>query len=210
MKEIVKILENTGALMPNGHFVGVSGRHLDTYITKDALLPHTGEISKIAKKLAEKAKNLKIDVVVGPALGGIVLSQWVAHHLSKIQKKEILSFYTEKTLDAGQIFTRGYDEKVKGKNVLIVEDTVTTGSSAIKVVQAVRNARGKVVKVLVITNRDPKTVNSKSLGIPFDALCELSLNSYDPKDCPMCKAGIPVNTKLGHGKKFLESLNKKK
>lgn len=93
--------------MPNGHFVGVSGKHLDTYITKDALLPHTTEVSKIAKLIAEKAKNLKADVVVGPALGGIILSQWVAYHLTKLKGKEILSFYTEKRGEGDQVFTRG-------------------------------------------------------------------------------------------------------
>ncbi|MBI2674299.1 MAG: phosphoribosyltransferase [Candidatus Yanofskybacteria bacterium] len=205
MKEVLQILKKTGALIPNGHFVGVSGRHLDTYITKDALLPHTAEVSKIAKLIAEKAKNLKVDAVVGPALGGIILSQWVAHHLSRIQRKKILSFYTEKTNDAGQAFTRGYDERVKGQKLLVVEDTVTTGGSAIKVVNAVKQAGGKVAKIIVITNRDPKQVNSKFLGVSFSSLCNLSLASYDPKDCPMCKAGVPVNIKLGHGKKFLES-----
>lgn len=205
MEEVIRILKKTGALIPNGHFVGVSGKHLDTYITKDALLPHTFEASKIARIIAEKARNLKIDAVVGPALGGIILSQWVAYHLSRIQRKTVFSFYTEKTSDAGQIFTRGYDEKVKGKNLLVVEDTVTTGGSAMKVVNAVKQAGGKVVKVMVITNRDPKQVNPKSLGVPFAALCNLPLASYDPKDCPMCKAGMPINTKFGHGKKFLES-----
>lgn len=205
MKNIISILKKTGALIPNGHFVGVSGRHLDAYITKDALLPHTFEVSKIARIIAKKTINSKIDAVVGPAIGGIVLSQWVAHHLSRLQKKKIFSFYTEKTSDGGQVLTRGYDEKVKGKNLLVVEDTVTTGGSAMKVVNAVKQAGGKVVKVIVITNRDPKQVNSKSLGVPLASLCDLPLVSYDPKDCPMCKAGIPVNTKFGHGKKFLES-----
>ena len=205
MDDIIKILKKTGALLPNGHFVGVSGKHLDTYITKDALLPYTSEVSKIAKHLAKKAKNLKVDAVVGPALGGIVLSQWVAHHLSRISGREVLSFYTEKTADAGQIFTRDYDAKIKGKKVLVVEDTVTTGGSAMKVAQAVTQAGGNIVKVLVITNRDPKNINTKSLGVSFAALCDLPLASYDPNDCPMCKAGIPVNTKFGHGKKFLES-----
>lgn len=198
-------MKKTGALIPNGHFVGVSGRHLDTYITKDALLPDTFEVSKIARTIAEKVRNLKVDAVVGPAIGGIILSQWTAHHLSRIQKKKVFSFYTEKTSDAGQVFTRGYDEKVKGKNLLVVEDTVTTGGSAMKVVNAVKQAGGKVAKVMVITNRDPKQVNSKSLGIPFASLCDLPLVSYNPKDCPMCKVGMPVNTKFGHGKKFLES-----
>ena len=205
MNKVVQILTKTGALMPNGHFVGVSGKHLDTYITKDALLPHTVEVSKIAKLLAEKAKNLKVDVVVGPALGGIVLSQWVAHHLTRITGKEVLSFYTEKKGERDQVFTRGYDERVKGKRVLVVEDTVTTGGSAVKVAQAVKRAGGKVLKILVITNRNKNDVNSKTMGFPFDSLCELSLNAYSAEECSMCKKGIPINIKFGHGKYFVES-----
>jgi len=198
MKEVIEILTKVGALMPNGHFVGTSGKHLDTYITKDALLPHT-------KKMAEKAKNYGAEVVVGPALGGIVFSQWTAHHLTQVLGKEILSFYTEKTPDGGQMFTRGYDAKVKGRKVLVVEDTVTTAGSAMKVVRAVQEAGGKVVHVLVITNRDPEHVNSESLGIPFDSLCDLPLVSYTPEECPMCRDNVPVNVLFGHGKKFLES-----
>lgn len=212
MKKILDILIKTGALMPNGHFVGVSGKHLDTYITKDALLPHTIETSKIAKLIALKAKNLKVDMVVGPALGGIVLSQWVAYHLTKITGREVLSFYTEKKGEGGreQVLTRGYDEKIKGKKILVVEDTVTTGGSALSVANAVTAAGGKVLKIIVITIRNAKDVNSKSMGYPFDSLCELSLNSYLPEECPMCKKGITVNTKFGHGKYFLESLKSKK
>jgi len=103
-----------------------------------------------------------------------------------------------------------YDERVKGKKVLVVEDTVTTGGSAMKVANAVKQAGGKVLKIIVITNRNPKDVNSKTMGFPFDSLCELSLNSYLPADCPMCKNGMTVNTKFGHGRYFLESLKKKK
>ncbi len=210
MKDIISILKKTGALLPNGHFIGVSGEHLDTYITKDALLPHTKEVSKIAFLMAQKAKNLNIEVVVGPALGGVILSQWVAYHLTRILKKPILSFYTEKTSDADQIFTRGYDKRVKNKRVLIVEDTVTTGGSAMKVVSAVKKARGKVIKILVITNRNPQKINSSKLKVLFEALCDLPLVSYNPSDCPMCKIRIPVNTEFGHGKKFLDSRKKSK
>ncbi len=206
--EVVEILIKTGALLPNGHYVGVSGKHLDTYITKDALLPHTTEISKIGRMVAEKTKDLPVEVVVGPALGGIVMSQWVAYHLTDLKGKEILSFYTEKQADSDQVFTRGYDEKVRGKKVLVVEDTVTTGGSALKVANAVKAAGGEVLKIFVITNRNPLDVNSEKLGVLFDSLCELSLNSYLPEECPMCKEGIPVNTELGHGKKFLESQKK--
>ncbi|MEK7080983.1 MAG: phosphoribosyltransferase, partial [Patescibacteria group bacterium] len=95
MSEIIEILKKTKALLTNDHFVGTSGRHFDTYVNKDALYTHPEETSRVCKLIAEQVKDFKIDAVVGPALGGIVLSQWTAYHLSKIKQKDILAIYTE-------------------------------------------------------------------------------------------------------------------
>lgn len=205
MENIIDILRSVGAVMDNSHFVGVSGRHMDTYINKDVLLPHTEAVSDICKMFAEKYKDTDIDVVVGPALGGIIFSSWIAHHLTKLKGKEILSLYTEKTPDKDQIFTRGNDKLVKGKKVLAVEDTVTTGGSVMKVVNSVRQAGGDVVEVCVMINKDPALVNSETLGIKFSALSELIVPTYTEEECPMCKNNVPINTTVGHGKKFLEA-----
>jgi orotate phosphoribosyltransferase len=153
---------------------------------------------------AEKFKNKNIQVVVAPAVAGIPLSQWTAYHLSKISKKEVLSVFTEKTPDSDQIFKRGYDAVVKNKRVLVVEDVTTTGGSVKKVISSVEKAGGKVVAAAVMINRDPKLVNSKSIGKPFSALGVFKVPSYEEKDCPLCEAQVPINTMLGHGKKFLE------
>ena len=203
--EVFEILKKVGAIVSASHFVGVSDLHFDTYINKDALLPHTEEVSKICKIFAEKYKDKDIEVVAAPALGGIILSQWVAHHLTELTGREVLGVYTEKTINKNQIFTRGYDEYVTDKKVLVVEDNVTTGGSVMKVVKAVQNAGGKIAGVCVMVNKDPKNVNAQTLGVPFEALSELSIISYTATDCPLCKAGIPINTKFGHGKKYLES-----
>lgn len=200
MNEVINILTKVGAIISNDHFVGVSGLHFDTYINKDALLAHTEEVSKICKIFAEKYKDKDIEVVAAPALGGIILSQWVAHHLTELTGREVLGVFTEKTSDKDQIFTRGYDEYVRGKRVLIVEDNVTTGGSVMKVVKAVQKAEGKVAGVCVMLNRDPIRVNPEILGIPLEALSELPITSYVIEDCPFCKSGVPINMKFGHGK----------
>jgi len=205
MNDILGILKKTGALLTDGHFVGTSGKHIDTYINKDALYTHAEETSRVCRMIAEKAKDFEIDAVVGPALGGIVLSQWTAFHLSKIKNKDILAIYTEKTPEGGQKFTRGYDKLIAGKNILIVEDAPTTGGSAKKVVDAVQAAGGVVVAVSVMVNKNPKEVNSSYFGAPFLPLAEFEIRSFDAADCEMCKTGVPVNTTVGHGKKFLES-----
>jgi len=204
MKDVLGILKSTGAIVTDSHLVGTSGRHMPAYINKDKFLPHTEYVSRIGKLFALKFKNKNIDVVVAPAVAGIPFSQWTAHHLSKMNKKDVLSLYTEKTPDNGQIFKRGYDLLVKNKRVLIVEDTTTLGTSVKKVINSVKKAKGKVVAVCVMVNRDPKMVNSKTIGVPFYSLAVFKIPSYEEKNCPLCKAGVPINTTLGHGKKFLE------
>lgn len=204
-QEVIDILKRTGALLTDGHFVGTSGRHMGVYITKDAFLPHTEAVSRVGELFVEKNKNLDVDIVIGPAIGGIILSQWTAFHLSKRKDKEILSAYTEKDAEGKQVFRRGYDQLVKGKNVLIVEDTTTTGGSVRKVVEEVKKAGGNVVMVSIMTNRDPKLVTEEAVGAPFSWLAHVPAESYAPEECPLCKAGKPVNTNVGHGKKFLES-----
>ena len=122
MNEVIDILKKVGAIITNDHFVGTSGLHFDTYINKDFLYLHTKETSRICEILAEKFKNAGVESVVGPALGGIILSQWTAYHLSEINRREVLAVYTEKSPEGGQIFTRGYENYVKGKKVLIRVD----------------------------------------------------------------------------------------
>ena len=95
MSEILEILKKSGALLIDDHFVYTSGKHGAIYINKDALYVHTGFASEVGRLLAMQAKGKDIEVVAGPALGGIILSQWTAHHLEKSENREILSVYTE-------------------------------------------------------------------------------------------------------------------
>ncbi len=208
MKTIFDILKETNALITDDHFVLTSGKHSSMYINKDAMYPHTDQASQVGKLFAEKFKDMDIDVVVGPALGGIILSQWTAYHLSKVKNKKIFGVYTEKTLEKNQIFTRGYEKFIKDKNVLVVEDLTTTGGSVKKVINSVREHGGHVMAVGVMVNRDPNNVNSESMGVPFYALDELFTENYDPINCPLCKNNVPINTTVGHGKKFLEANQK--
>lgn len=206
MSDVIEVLKKTGAILPNDHFVGTSGLHIDTYINKDMLYLHTRETSEICKMFAEKYKDQNIEAVVGPAVGGIILSQWTAYHLSEITGREILALYTEKDADKNQVFTRGYDAFAKGKRVLFVEDLVTTGGSVMKAIKSVEAAGGIVAGVCVMVNKNPKVVNKENLGVGIDSLGVYEVEAYEAHDCPMCKEGKPVNTTVGHGKKFLESL----
>lgn len=209
--DVVTILKKIGAVMTDDHFVYTSGKHGSVYINKDALYPHTAETSMVGKMFAEKFKDADIDVVAAPAVGGTILSQWTAYHLSQLKGKEVLSAYTEKdkgttasAAESEQIFRRSYDKIVKGKKVLVIEDLTTTGISVKKVVDAVRAIGGTVVAVCVMVNRDPKNVNSETVGAPFSSLGVLQASAVDAAGCELCKNGVPVNTNIGHGKKFLE------
>jgi orotate phosphoribosyltransferase len=202
-KTVLDILKDNNAVITNDHFVYTSNRHGSVYINKDVIYPHTKVTSAIGKIFAQTFKDLAIDAVVAPAIGGIVLSQWTAHHLTILKKKEILGMYTEKNLEKNQIFTRGYDKLIEGKRVLIIEDITTTGGSVKKVITSVQEHGGSIVAIGVMVNRDPVNVTYDTFGYPFTALSELFVESFDQKDCPMCKKNTPINTSVGHGKKFL-------
>ena len=203
------ILKKVGAIITDDHFVYTSGKHGSVYINKDALYPHTEETSQVGMLFAKKAKDLDIDVVVGPAVGGIILSTWTAYHLSSLKNREILGVYTEKDEESNQIFKRGYDKLVKDKNILVIEDLTTTGGSVAKVVKTVKAAGGRVVAVCVMVNRNPKLVTSDLVGAPLLTLGVLPADAWDEEKCPLCKEGKPINTTVGHGKKYLVAKEKR-
>lgn len=202
---VIDLLKKVKAIYIDDHFVYTSGKHGSVYVNKDAMYQHPQETTLICRLFAERYQDYDLDVVVGPAVGGIILAQWTAYHLTELKGKEVLGVYTEKDAHKNQIFTRGYDLLVKNKKVLIVEDVTTTGGSVKKVIRSVQKAGGKVVAVGVMVNRDPKNVNSKAIGAPFSALCVLETKAYNAKRCPLCKKGVPINMSIGHGLSFLQS-----
>jgi orotate phosphoribosyltransferase len=205
MNDIISIIKKVNGIITDSHIVYTSGKHGSVYINKDAVYPHTAETSEIGKMFAEKYKDRNIEVVVGPALGGIILSQWTAYHLSQLTGREVLGLYTEKDEHKNQVFTRGYGDMVKGKNVLVIEDITNTGGSVKKVVDTVKSAGGNVIAAGVMVNRDPTGVTSETIGAPFEALGTLKADAVEEADCPLCKQNIPINTSVGHGKKYMQA-----
>jgi orotate phosphoribosyltransferase len=203
--EIMQMFSDVGAIVTDSHFVYTSGRHSSVYINKDALYLHTGTISALCKMMVEPYNPEQVDVVVGPVLGGIVLSQWAAHHLNQRRVNgETLAVYAEKAsdgLDKQFFFGRGYAQYIAGKNILVVEDVLTTGGSARQVIEVVRALGGNIVALSVLCNRGnvrPSDVG----GVAISALVSIDLDTYAPEDCPLCKANVPVNMELGKGKSF--------
>lgn len=199
--EVLKLLQDVGAFRA-GHFVFVSGLHADTYVNKNAMYPYTREMSKLCKSIAERFVGKDVGAVVGPATGGIILSQWVAYHLSELEGREVYGTYADKDGE-GFVIKRGYDEIIKGKNVLVVEDLVTTGGSLRKTIGAARIAGGNVIGAIAVCNRG--NVTQEAVGNPpeFISLLTVQLEQWPEADCELCQRGIPVNVDVGHGKDFL-------
>lgn len=205
--DVLSIIKKHGGYITGSHIVYTSGKHGEAYLNKDVIYPHTDDVSAICKSIAEKYKGQGVETVAAPALGGIILSQWTAYHLSKLEGREIFGVYTEKTPEKNQIFTRGYDKFVKGKKVLIVEDITTTGGSVLKVVNSVKNAGGEIIGVCVLVNRNP-AVDTKMMGAPFTALATVNFQAFEEKNCPLCAKNVPINTAVGHGRQFLSAKSK--
>ena len=198
-QEVLHVLEKTGALMQSGHFLYTSGRHGSAYVNKDALYPHTSIASNVGRAFAERFSSNDIDVVVGPALGGIILSQWTAFHLSRLNAREVFSVYAEK-VEGGLALKQGYDKLVKGKRILVVEDVITTGSSVDKTIAATRAAGGVIMGVAVLCNRGGLTLADLKDVPALHELVRLPLESWTPEQCPQCKKGIPLSKDLGKAK----------
>jgi len=199
-KKILRIFKFLAITL--GHFVLRSSLHAKEYVNKDALYMHPEKMYWLCRVMAKRWTKDNIEVVVAPAVGGVILSQWVAYHLQKITRKTVLSVYADK--DGKEfVLKRGYDKVIKGKRVLVVEDIVTTGGSVKKVVELVRANGGIVVGVSALCNRGK--VSSSDVGNPsrFDALLDLEIETWTEKECPACARGLPINTDLGKGAEYL-------
>jgi len=205
IREIIK----DNDVIVRGHFVLTSGAHSNWYFNKDALYPDTEVISQLCLMMAQRCVEHRVEVVVAPEKGGIILSQWVAHHLTQLTNTKVLATYAEKntktTAHSNTFrFTRGYDQKIRGKRILVAEDVFTTGASARDVVRLVQENGGEVMGVTGICNRG--NVTAKEVGnVPFFHTLLASSNFEDDKElhtwtqnCPLCLQNKPPHEQLGH------------
>ncbi|HEV7732871.1 MAG TPA: phosphoribosyltransferase family protein [Candidatus Binatia bacterium] len=191
-----EILAESGAVLSGIHAVYTSGRHGSAYVNKDAIYPHTERVSELCRLMGEAARPFRPEVVCGPAMGGIILSQWTAHHLG------VLGVYAEKVAAGGLELRRGYDKVVAGRRVLVVEDILNTGGSLRDAVVAVQAAGGQVVAATALCNRGG--VRAADVGVTaLTSLVDLVLESWEPAECPLCQREVPVNTDVGKGREFL-------
>lgn len=197
MTEAIEIFRECGAIIRGSHLVYTSGRHGSDYVNKDALYPRTEVISALCERLAQHFKDDGIEAVLAPALGGIILTQWTAHHLQALTGRPVLAAFAEKSdTPDGFILKRGYDSLLKGKKTLIVEDILTTGGSIKKVVALAAKLGIPVAGVAALCNRGG--IQASDIDAPkLISLVEISLQSWEAKECPLCAQSIPFHKGLG-------------
>ncbi len=205
-KRTLEILREQGAIITDGHFVYSSGKHGSTYINKDKVSVNPLALEEIGMMMADRLKGKGIQTVVVPALGAIALGQIVAKYLSYYDKTIVNSIFLEKTKgeNGEETFeaTRGYEKYLTGKCTGI-EDILTTGKSLAKVIESGQKYGAEFVAGIAICNRGG--VTSENIGgVPLISLANVEMTMHEESDCPLCEEGIPINTELGHGKKFME------
>lgn len=187
--EVKALLIQTNALM-HGHFLLTSGLHSPHYVEKFNVLQHPCYTQQLCAAMAEKFKDKKIDTVVGPVTGGILL----AHETGKALGTRAI--FTER--EGGKMtFRRGFTLE-KGERVLIVEDIVTTGGSIKEVIDVVREFGGIPVAVSMLVDRSNGRVNFGD--VPCTALLHMNVEAYKPEECPLCHEGVPLTKRGRTGK----------
>ncbi len=176
--EIFRIFKSTG-VMQEGHFLLTSGRHSDKYMQCAKLFQNATISQMFAKELAEKFKN--VDIVIGPAVGGIILAYEVSRQL------KVKNIFAERQ-NGAMALRRGF-EIPQDANVLVVEDVVTTGGSVKEVITLVQGMGANVIGVGCIVDRSNGEVD---FGVPFEAVLRMEVISYEPENCPLCKNRIPA------------------
>jgi orotate phosphoribosyltransferase len=204
--EIEALLREWGALLVDDHFVYVSGEHGPGWIDKDVVYPHTDRTSALAQLIADRVSGRDIDVVCGPATGGLILAQWIAHHLGVLatfgEHADAANPGNEANARRPFVLRRGYDRLVEGKNVLVVDDVINTGFSISGIIDAVRSCGATVNVAASVCNRGAMTAELLGVGELVN-LADIRLDSWPPAECPLCRRGVPVNTAYAHGADYV-------
>ena len=185
LKKSLNILKKTNALL-EGHFVLSSGLHSSKYIQCAKLLSYPNLADKICKSLANKIKKKfkKIDLILAPAMGGVI----IGYEIGKLLKKETI--FCER-VNGKFTLRRGFNIK-KGTRVLIIEDVITTGKSSLECVKLIKKSKAKLIGFASIIDRSTK----QSLKIKAGITSHLKINvpTYKANKLPAELKSIPITT----------------
>lgn len=177
---VLNRFRRVGALL-DGHFRLTSGLHSSGYLQCALVLQHPAEAEACGTAIAERVRGLSPDVVLSPALGGIVIGQEVGRALG------VRAIFAER--QEGKLTLRRGFSIAPGEKVLVVEDVVTTGGSTQETIDVARAAGATVVGAAAIIDRSG---GKQQIDVPFHALATISLPTFEPEQCPLCAEGQPI------------------
>ncbi len=181
----MELFERTGAYL-RGHFRLTSGLHSGEYLQCAKVLAYPAFAEELGRKLADKLRTAvdgNVDVVLAPALGGLIIGHEVARAFN------VPFLFAERDSATGHMTLRRGFEIQPGQRAIVIEDVVTTGGSSREVIETVRAAGGTVLAAGSIIDRSNGRAD---LGVPRVALEQMDVVSYAPEDCELCKQGQPV------------------
>ncbi len=183
---MLAVYEDAGALL-TGHFVLSSGRHSPRYLQSARVLMDPARARVLGAELAATVHAGDVDIVVSPALGGLIIGYEVARTLA------VPFIFTERKQGVMSM-RRGFSLK-KGVRVLVVEDVITTGGSVRECMDVVRRHGGNPVRVLALVDRAPEMTGR--FDVPHQSLLCLDVPSYEASACPLCREGVLPPVKPG-------------
>ena len=189
---IIEMMQQVGALQ-EGHFQLSSGLHSKQYMQCQKVLQYPRYGKVLAAKLAEKVVKAGFvpQAVVGPALGAVHLELLLALALDEIlDEVAVRGIFAERVAGSDTFEIRRGIEIKPGEQILVVEDVITTGQSAAKVLSLVKELGGVPIAVAAIVDRGSST---SAFSVPLFSLIEVKLEAYEQKDCPMCRGNMPVS-----------------
>lgn len=190
-EEALEIYKKRNAYL-KGHFKLSSGLHSEFYLQSALVLQYPHDALKLCSSIAEHFIDKDIDVVIAPAMGGILVSYDVARALGK----NVRSIFAER-VEGKLTLRRGFFIDREDK-VLVVEDVVTTGKSVNETLELVRKYTDNIMGIGALVDRGG---NFNSAGLDYFPLIKLNIVNYEPKTCPLCKKGIPIEKP---GSRFIE------
>jgi len=180
-EQVLSIFRACGALL-EGHFLYASGRHGRQFLQAARVLQYPDHTEALCRAMAARFADAGIELVVGPATGGIVLAYETARHL------KCRAAFTEKDDSGGMSLKRGFRLE-PGARVVVVEDIVTTGGSVTKTVRHLRERGASVLSVAVLIDRSK---GEAAFDCRFEALARLDMESWPADACALCAQGTPL------------------